>query len=146
MCKSLATIQESIIERIGLPDLRTYDPAEMNDIIETWYRDAKILRGEPVTGTWGDVEMHVLPGQTGLPPGPQQGMLFGEHAVRIRSKVYPVCQVSMQISTLRIDETRPAVVHGDHLDAWVIPDGDDTAIIRKVVPGFDPTSITSPPS
>jgi hypothetical protein len=135
ICDSLATIQESVIERIGFPDMARYRGHEVNDAIEAWYRAAQILRGEEIKGTWSGVEMHLYPGQSELPPGPLQGMFVADHSVRIGDKVYSLGTVAMHTATLRQDETRPLTVHDDHMDMWVVPDGDDTGTIRSASPG-----------
>jgi hypothetical protein len=147
MCESLATIQESVIERIGFPDMTQYSQDEIKDAIEAWYRAAEILRGQEISGTWSNMEMHLVPGQSELPPGPLQGMFVADHSVRIGTKVYSIGTVTVHAATLRQDETRPSVVHDDHLDIWVVPDGDDTATIRaaSVGPGTETTRGTPSP-
>jgi hypothetical protein len=131
MCDSLATIQQSVMERIGFPDLAQYHGSDIKDAIDTWYRAALILRGEEVKGTWSELEMHLHPGQSELPPGPLQGMFVADHSVRIGDKVYSLGTVAMHTATLRRDDSRPLVAHADHMDMWIVPDGDDTATIRS---------------
>jgi hypothetical protein len=145
MCQSLATIQENVIERIGFPNIDQITPTEANDAIEAWHRAARILRGEEVGGTWTEVEMHLHPGQTGIPAGQLQGLFVAEYSVRIGSKVYSLGTITMHTATLRQDETRPPVAHGDHIDIWVVPDGDDTATIRRSTGdlGLEPPSLPS---
>lgn len=130
LCADLATIQESVIERIGFPDLSGYSQEELADSVESWNRAARILRGEPMSGTWSEVEMCLAAGQGELPPGPLQGAFVADYSVRIANSVYPVGSVTMHVATLRQDETRPPVAHDDHVDVWVVPNGDDASTIR----------------
>ncbi len=98
--------------------------------VETWYQAARLLRGEVLTGTWSGVGLHLNPGQE-PPTGVQQGALFNNpYSVRIGGRDYPLGVVTMQVATVRVDETRPPVRHGDHLDVQFVPGDDSTMTIR----------------
>ena len=99
MCESLATIQQHVIERIKFPDMVQYH--SMDDI-EEWYRAARLLRGEVLSGTWNFVGMHLLPGME-LPDEVRQAVFSNYYSVRVGAKTYQLGIVTMQVATARVD-------------------------------------------
>jgi hypothetical protein len=125
MCESLATIQEHVIDRITFPDMERYHAENPMADIEAWYQAARLLRGESLPGTWSGVGVHLNPGVE--PPSEiQQGILNNAYSVRIGDQTYQLGVVTMQVATLRVDETVPPIAHDDHMDVRFVPGGDDT--------------------
>ena len=132
MCESLVTIQEHVIDRILFPDMERYhamDPMDPMDDIEAWYRAARLLRGESIAGTWSAVGVHLNPGEE-PPTIMHQGIFNNSFSVRIGDKTYPLGVITMQVASMRVDEKRPPVAHGDHIDVRFVPGDDDTMMIR----------------
>ena len=131
MCESLATIQEHVIERIRFPDMMQHHATNFMDDIEEWYRAARLLRGEVLSGTWSDVGMHLIPGIQS-PDGVHPAVFNKNYSVRVGARVYELGTLNMQVAAARVNPAKQPVVHDDHLDVQMVPGDDDTMTIRMV--------------
>ena len=97
MCESLATIQEHVIERINFPDIPKYHAENYWNDVEEWYRAARLLRGEVLSGTWNVVGMHLLPGMQ--PADEVHPAVFPkDYSVRIGAQTYELGILNMQVA------------------------------------------------
>lgn len=129
ICQSLATIQEHTLSQILLPPLCQESP----DSFAQWEQAARLLRGESLTSTWNNVQLHLKPGEV-LPPIQEPLVANTPLIVQIAGKDYELGTMSTQPATVRVDESRTPTRHGDHDDAWLIPGQDDSAVIRWADP------------
>jgi hypothetical protein len=131
MCESLATIQEHVIERIKFPDMMRHHAIGSMADIEEWYRAARLLRGEVLSGTWNDVGMHLIPGMQ-APSGVHPAVFNKNYSVRVGTQTYELGTLSMQVAAAQVNPAKPPVVHDDHLDLEMIPGDDDAMTIRMI--------------
>jgi hypothetical protein len=131
MCESLATIQEHVIERIKFPDMMRHHAINSMADIEEWYRAARLLRGEVLSGTWNNVGMHLIPGMQ-APDGVHPAVFNKNYSVRVGAQTYELGTLSMQVAAAQVNPAKPPVVHDDHLDLEMVPGDDDAMTIRMV--------------
>lgn len=124
-CEALAQIQRAVFLRVTIPDLAS----TTWDALESWVNAAALLRGEELTGTWQGAKVHLAPGSV---PTTGVGALFnrGPWPVQIGSNTFSIGLVDINFAAGRIDETRPAAQHEDHLDVYYIPAGTDAMSMR----------------
>jgi hypothetical protein len=141
ICENLSSIQQHVLERILFPDLCRHTWED----IEGWDRAATLLRGEQIDVTWDEIPLHLHPAHT-MPPVVQTGALTSPLTVRIGDKSYELGTMIVQMATIRVDESRSSMAHGDHSDVWLVPGDDNSAVMRLVSSDAQSVTVTQPPS
>lgn len=141
ICESLSSIQQHVLERILFPDLSRHTWKD----IEGWDRAATLLRGEQIDVTWDEMPLHLHSAHT-MPPVVQTGALTSPLTVLIGDKSYELGTMIVQMATVRVDESRSPMAHGDHSDVWLVPGDDNSAVMRLVSSDAQSAAVTQPPS
>lgn len=140
ICQDLATIQEHVFERIHFPDISKHSWEE----VEGWSRAAALLRGEQIEATWTEIPLHLHPGHT-MPAVDQTGALTRPLMVLIGDASYELGTMLVQMATVRVDDLRSPVEHGDHSDVWLVPGDDNSAVMRLATGDSQPPPAPQPP-
>lgn len=139
VCRALAVIQQHTLLSIRIPDLAATSGREAVE----WIYAARLLSGEPLTGTWNTTRICLHPDvRPENNEEPRQVLERKPLVVVIGGLTVPLGEIITLLPRARLDGE--VQIHGDHHDALLVPAGDNTFTTHWLAPdqAVDPSSPT----